>query len=324
MLPLSDQGTVRGFDVGRDTVVYALDTLAAPTQLFRIDLHSGRVVQFTHHNQNRLAGVAFGDYQQFTFPGWNDEIVHAYVVKPVGYEPGRKYPVVLLIHGGPEGSLANEFQSRWNAQTYAGAGYAVIMIDFHGSMGYGQAFTDAVRGHWGDRPLEDLQKGWRYALTAFPFLDGTRACALGGSFGGYMVNWMAGNWRAERDVPWKCFVSHDGVFDSRMMFYSTEELWFEEWEHEGTPYAQPQNFERFNPVDHVADWSVPMLVIHGALDFRVPLEQGIGAFTALQRRGVPSEFLYFPDETHWVLKPQDVLRWQQAVEDWLKRWTATP
>jgi dipeptidyl aminopeptidase/acylaminoacyl peptidase len=322
VVPLTDQGTVRGFDAGRTGIIYALDTLATPTQLFRIDLHSGRVVQFTHHNRDRLAGVAFGDYQQFTFKGWNDELVHGYIVKPVGYQPGRKYPVVLLIHGGPENSLANEFHFRWNAQTYAGAGYAVIMIDFHGSTGYGQAFTDAVRGHWGDRPLEDLQKGWHYALAAFPFLDGARACALGGSYGGYMVNWMQGNWHADAAGPWKCLVTHDGVFDARMMYYSTEELWFEEWEHEGTAFAQPQNFERFNPVDHVADWSVPMLVIHGALDFRVPLEQGIAAFTALQRRGIASEFLYFPDENHWVLKPQDAVRWQGTVDDWLKRWTA--
>jgi dipeptidyl aminopeptidase/acylaminoacyl peptidase len=321
VLPLTNLGTLRGFDVGRSGVVYALDSLGGPAQLFHIDLRSGTVVQFTHHDVEKLSGIAFGDYQPFTFRGWNDEPVHGYLVKPVGYEPGRKYPVVLLIHGGPEESLANEFHFGWNAQTYAGAGYAVLLIDFHGSPGYGQAFTDSVRGHWGDRPLEDLQKGWSYALGAFPFLDGTRACALGGSFGGYMVNWIEGNWRTGGSSPWKCLVSHDGVFDSRMMGYSTEELWFEEWEHEGAPFEQPQNYERFNPVNHVADWSVPMLVIHGGLDFRVPLEQGIGAFTALQRRGIASQFLYFPDENHWVLKPQDTVQWHQTVEAWLKRWT---
>jgi dipeptidyl aminopeptidase/acylaminoacyl peptidase len=242
----------------------------------------------------------------------------------VGFEPGRKYPVALLVHGGPEGSMANEFHFLWNPQTYAGAGFAVVIIDFHGSVGYGQAFTDSIRGHWGDRPLEDLQKGWSYALGAFPYLDGTRACALGGSYGGYMINWIEGNWRPGAAGAWKCLVTHDGIFDSRMMYYSTEELWFEEWEHEGSAFAAPQNFERFNPADHVADWAVPMLVIHGAQDFRVPLDQGIAAFTALQRRGIPSEFLYFPDENHWVLKPQDVVRWHQEVEAWLKRWTATP
>ena len=319
--PLTNLGTVRGFDAGRNSLVYALDNLGMPANLFRIDLRSGSVVQFTHHNMEKMSGVALGDYQPFTFRGWNNEPVHGYLVKPVGYEPGRKYPVALLIHGGPEESLANEFHYRWNPQTFAGAGYAVLMIDFHGSRGYGQAFVDSVRGHWGDRPLEDLQKGWSYALSAFPFLDATRACALGGSYGGYLVNWIEGNWRVGGASPWKCLVSHDGVFDSRMMAFSSEELWFEEWEHEGTPFEQPQNYERFNPVNHVADWSVPMLVIHGGLDYRVPIEQGIAAFTALQRRGIPSRFLYFPDENHWVIKPQDAVQWDETVESWLNQWT---
>lgn len=322
ILPLTDQGTVRGFDVGRGSVIYALDNLGTPAELFRIDLHTGGVVQFSHHNLERLTGLALGEYQAFSFHGWNNEPVHGYVVKPVGYIPGRKYPVALLIHGGPENSLANEFHFLWNAQIYAGAGFAVVMIDFHGSSGYGQAFTDSIRGHWGDRPLEDLTKGWNYALGNFPFLDGSRACALGGSYGGYMINWIEGNWKTGGSSPWKCLVNHDGVFDSRMMSYSSEELWFEDWEHEGVQFEQPQNYERFNPVNHVADWSVPMLVIHGGMDYRVPLEQGIAAFTALQRRGIPSQFLYFPDEGHWVLKPQAAVKWHETVEAWLRRWTA--
>jgi len=322
ILALTDQGTVRGFDASRGSIVYALDNLGAPAELFRIDLRSGAVVQFSRHNLERLAGMSFGEYQAFSFRGWNNEPVHGYLVKPVGYLPGHKYPVVLLIHGGPESSLANEFHYRWNPQTYAGAGYAVVMIDFHGSTGYGQAFVDSIRGHWGDRPLEDLQKGWSYVLGNFPFLDGARACALGGSYGGYMINWIEGNWKTGGASPWKCLVNHDGVFDSRMMSYSSEELWFEDWEHEGAQFEQPQNYERFNPVNHVADWSVPMLVIHGGMDYRVPLEQGIAAFTALQRRAIPSQFLYFPDEGHWVLKPQDAVQWHETVEAWLKRWTA--
>jgi dipeptidyl aminopeptidase/acylaminoacyl peptidase len=324
ILPLTEQGTVRGFDVSHGSVVYALDSLGAPAQLFHIDLRSGGVVQFTHHNQTKLAGVVLGEYQQFAFLGWNNELVHGYVVKPAGYEPGKKYPAVLLIHGGPENTLANEFHFHWNAQTFAGAGYAVVMIDFHGSIGYGQAFADAIRGHWGDRPLEDLEKGWTYVLGAFPFIDGNRACALGGSYGGYMINWIEGNWAGGAPSAWKCLVDHDGIFDSRMMPYTSDELWFEEWEHEGAQFELPQNYERFNPVNHVAAWAVPMLVIHGAQDFRVPPEQGIAAFTALQRRGIPSEFLYFPDENHWVLKPQDNVQWHQTVESWLKRWTAPP
>ncbi|HEX2617036.1 MAG TPA: S9 family peptidase, partial [Flavobacteriales bacterium] len=190
-----------------------------------------------------LKNVAFGAYEQFSFPGWNNETVHGYVVKPYGYQEGRKYPVAFLIHGGPQGSFGDGWSFRWNPQTYAGAGYAVVMIDFHGSTGYGQAFTDAISTHWGDRPLEDLQKGWAYALKTFPFLDGDRAAALGASYGGFMVNWIAGNWKA----PWKCLVSHDGVFDARNMGYTTEEQWFTEWENGANVYTSPATYDTFNP-----------------------------------------------------------------------------
>ena len=227
--------------------------------------------------------------------------------------------MAFLIHGGPQGSWLDDFHYRWNPQTYAGAGYAVVAIDFHGSTGYGQAFTDAISGHWGDRPLEDLQKGWAAAQSQFPFLAADRACALGASYGGYMVYWMAGVWAK----PWKCFVDHDGVFDTRFMYYATEELWFEETEYGGTQYEHPANYERFNPLNHVADWSVPMLVVQGDRDYRVTPDQGVAAFTALQRRGVPSEFLHFPDENHWVLKPQNSVQWHDTVEAWLQRWTTS-
>ncbi|MBL6749728.1 MAG: S9 family peptidase [Nevskia sp.] len=312
-------GNIAGYSVAGAEIVIARETLDAPADLYR--LKSGAEPErLTRFNAERLQGVAFGQYEFFRFKGWNDETVQGYVVKPYGYKPGHKYPVAFLVHGGPQGSWLNDFHYRWNPQTYAGAGFAVVTIDFHGSTGYGQAFTDAISGHWGDRPLEDLQKGWAAALAKYPFLDADRACALGASYGGYMVNWMAGNWSA----PWKCLVSHDGVFDNRMEYYSTEELWFDEWENQATQWEKPEAFERFNPVNHVKDWHVPMLVVHSALDFRIPLEQGIAAFTALQRRGVPSQLLVFPDENHWVRKPQNSLQWHQTVEAWIKKWTASP
>ncbi|MFZ1686139.1 MAG: S9 family peptidase [Flavobacteriales bacterium] len=260
-----------------------------------------------------LKNKQFGAYEQFSFPGWNNEVVHGYVVKPAGYVEGTKYPVAFLIHGGPQGSFGDGWSFRWNPQTYAGAGYAVVMIDFHGSTGYGQAFCDAISTHWGDRPLEDLQKGWAYALKTYPFLDGDRAAALGASYGGFMVNWIAGNWKS----PWKCLVSHDGVFDARSMGYTTEEMWFEEWEQGGSILTDHAKYDTFNPALHANDWSVPMLVIHSDLDYRIPVEQGIGAFTALQAKGVPSKFLRFPDENHWVLKPQNSMLWHKTVFDWL-------
>ncbi|MDG6347389.1 S9 family peptidase [Luteimonas sp. 8-5] len=264
-----------------------------------------------------LPDVAFGQYEQFSFSGWNDETVHGYVVKPWNYEEGKRYPVAFLIHGGPQGSFGDGWSYRWNPQTYAGQGYAVVMIDFHGSTGYGQAFTDAISQHWGDRPLEDLRKGWAAAQEQYAFLDGANACALGASYGGYMVNWIAGNWHTPASGAWKCLVNHDGVFDQRMMGYSTEELWFTEWENGGTPYENPEGYERFNPVNHVAQWRVPMLIVHGQNDYRIPVEQGIAAFTALQRQGIESKFLYFPDENHWVLKPANSLLWHETVNAWL-------
>ena len=313
---LTGEGNVPEFAATPGGIVYLHDDFAHPDQVFAQGPR-GAPVQLTHVDEERLAGVSMGSYEQFSFPGWNGETVHGYVVKPWNWQPGRKYPVAFLIHGGPQGSFGNLFHYRWNAQTYAGAGYAVVLIDFHGSTGYGQAFTDSISKHWGDRPLEDLQKGWAYALGRYPFLDGGRACALGGSYGGYMVNWIAGNWSA----PWRCLVDHDGVFDNRMMGYATEELWFSEWENGGVPWSNPEGYERFNPVDHVADWSKPELVVQGGHDYRIPLEQGLGTFDALQRKGIPSRLLYFPDENHFVLKPANSVKWHQTVLDWLDRWT---
>jgi dipeptidyl aminopeptidase/acylaminoacyl peptidase len=320
---LSDKGTVHEFTLAAEQLVYARDALDSPTQLYLLDpVSAASAAVLTAHNAGRLATAEFGAYEQFQFKGWNNDTVYGYVLKPAGYVAGRRYPVAFIIHGSPQSSMGNTFHYRWNPQVYAGAGFAVVFIDFHGSTGYGQAFTDSVSRHWGDRPLEDLQKGWAYALAHYDFLDGSNACALGASYGGYMVNWIAGNWSRPASGAWKCLVSHDGDFDLRAGYYETEELWFDEWERGGPQFLHPEDFERFNPLNHVKDWHLPMLVVHGALDFRVPLTQGIATFTALQRRGIPSQFLYFPDENHWVLKPQNSLQWHETVLAWLKRWTA--
>ena len=224
--------------------------------------------------------------------------------------------MAFIIHGGPQGSMGNDWHYRWNPSVYAAWGYAVVFIDFHGSTGYGQAFTDAIRGDWGGKPLVDLQKGWAHALKTYDFLDGDKAAALGASYGGYMINWIAGNW----PDAFKALVNHDGIFDNRSMYYTTEELWFDEWEHGGPYFANPQMHEKHNPAAHVAKWQTPMLVIHGEKDYRVPPEQGIATFTALQRRGIDSQLLIFPDENHWVLKPQNSVQWHDTVRAWLQRW----
>jgi dipeptidyl aminopeptidase/acylaminoacyl peptidase len=314
VIPLTGEGKAAGLDVGRTRLVFTHDALDSPAQLFTSELKGANLTRLTDLNAAQLADVKWGAFEQFAFPGWNGETVHGYVMKPADYKPGGRYPVAFLIHGGPQGSFGNNFHYRWNAETYAAKGYAVVMVDFHGSTGYGQAFTDAISGHWGDRPLEDLQKGWAYAIAKYGFLDAGHACALGGSYGGYMINWIAGVWK---DSPFKCLVNHDGLFDTAFMGSSTEELWFSEWENGGSLAANPAGYQQFNPANHIAAWKTPMLVVEGGRDYRVPLEEAISTFTVLQRQGVESKFLYFPDENHWVLKPQNSVLWHDTVFDWL-------
>jgi dipeptidyl aminopeptidase/acylaminoacyl peptidase len=313
---VAGNGKIEAFDLRGDTLAFTRSTLQGPAQLF-ISQANGEAKQVSDFNATKLDSVTFGAFEQFAFPGWNDETVHGYVVKPAGFEAGKKYPVAFLIHGGPQGSFGNHFHYRWNPQTYAGAGYAAVMIDFHGSTGYGQAFTDAIRGDWGGKPLVDLQKGLDAALGKYTWLDGTRVCALGASYGGYMINWIAGNWPDR----FQCLVNHDGNLDERMAYYDTEELWFPEWEHGGTPWENPAGYAKHNPIDHIAKWKTPMLVIHGGRDYRVVDTQGMSTFTALQRKGIPSRFLYFPDENHWVLKPKNSIQWYDEVFGWMGRWT---
>ncbi len=315
---LTGEGTVRGFAIdGRGRIVANWQDFTHPAELYRVEPGQATVA-LTHFNARRVAALRFGKVEYFTFRGWNGESVQGFAAAPADCEPGRKYPVAYLIHGGPQGAWTNEFHYRWNPQAYAGAGFAVVAVNFHGSTGYGQPFTDSISGDWGGKPLTDLKLGWAAALRTFSFLDRNRACALGASYGGFMVYWMAGVW----NKPWRCFVDHDGVFDTRSMYYTTDELWFEEWEKRGTEYEHPRHFERFNPMRYVKDWRVPMLVVHGGLDFRIPDTQGLAAFTALQRRGIPSEFLHFPDENHWVVKPANSILWHDTVLNWMKRWTA--
>jgi dipeptidyl aminopeptidase/acylaminoacyl peptidase len=311
--PLTGPGWVTGFDVRRDTVVVARNDLASGVQLFKLNTGSTPMTQLTHQNAAALADVRFGEYEQFSFAGANGDTVYGYVIKPWNAKAGAKYPIAFLVHGGPQGSFGNEWGYRWNPQFYAGAGYAVVMVDFHGSTGYGQAFTDSISGDWGGKPLEDLKKGLAAAVGKYPWLDREHACALGASYGGYMMNWIEGNW----SDGFRCIVNHDGVFDNRAMYYSTEELWFNEWENGGTYYKVPENHEKFNPANFVTNWKTPMLVVQGEQDFRIPTTQGLSAFTALQRQGIESKLLIFPDENHWVLKPANSLLWHHTVLDWL-------
>lgn len=314
---LSKEGSINAWKETPTGMVFLRSGLHGPAQLYMAKPKAAFIDQgatvLTQVNAS-LKDKKFGAFEQFSFAGWNNETVYGYVLKPADYTEGKKYPVAFLIHGGPQGSFGDGWSYRWNPQTYAGEGYAVVMIDFHGSTGYGQAFTDAITQHWGDRPLEDLQKGLAHAIKEYSFLDGDRVAGLGASYGGYMVNWIAGNWPG----AFKALVSHCGIFDTRAMGYSTEELWFTDWENDGSVFDKPANYDTFNPMLHMEKWSVPMLVIHGDMDFRVPLTQGIGSFTACQSKGIPSKYLRFPDENHWVLKPQNSLHWHAEVFSWLR------
>jgi len=310
---LTGKGYVSGFDVVGKLLVTAQASLGSPAQLFRTRLGEDKAVQITDLNTEALKDVKFGEYEQFSFTGANGETVYGHVMKPWNAAPGGKYPIAFLVHGGPQGSFGNSWSYRWNPQTYAGAGYASVFIDFHGSTGYGQGFTDSISGDWGGKPLEDLKLGLAAAVKKFPWLDRERSCALGASYGGYMMNWIAGNW----NDGFKCLVNHDGVFDTRGMAYATEELWFTEWENGGTYYDKPAEYEKFNPVHFVKNWKTPMLVVQGDLDFRIPTSQALGTFSALQRQGVESKLIVFPDENHWVLKPANSVQWHNTVKNWL-------
>jgi dipeptidyl aminopeptidase/acylaminoacyl peptidase len=311
---LTESGSVAEFDVRRDRIVFTMQGVGAPADLHVIAGNSAPR-RLTDINASRLAEVRFGEATQFSFAGAGGDRVYGYAVKPWHWQAGKKYPVAFIVHGGPQSSFANTWSYRWNPQVYSGAGYGVVFIDFHGSTGYGQAFTDSISGDWGGKPLEDLQKGLAAALEQYGWLDGDRACALGASYGGYMINWIAGNWPDR----FRCLVNHAGLFDHRSMYYSTEELWFPEWDHGGPYHDDPAAHEKSNPANHVLAWKTPMLVVHGALDYRVPYSQGLATFTALQRRGIESRFLFFPDENHWISKPANSLQWHAEVLGWLDR-----
>jgi acylaminoacyl-peptidase len=312
---LTTEGVVSDFDAAAGAMVFLRESLSAPQQVF-VREGAGPERQITRAGEAVLAEAPLGHSERFSFAGWNGETVYGWVTRPADYQPGRRYPVAFLIHGGPHGSFGNAWSYRWNPQVWAGMGYAVVSVDFHGSSGYGEEFGRSIVGHWGDRPLEDLQKGWTHALGAYPWLDGSRACALGGSYGGYMVNWIAGRW----SEPWDCLVNHAGVFDTRSMAWTADIGAFTEAQYGG--WSRPEEVERFNPALHIQNWRVSMLVIHGARDYRVPLDQGIAAHNAARRQRVPTELLVFPDENHWILKPQNSVQWYQAVESWMDRWTA--
>jgi dipeptidyl aminopeptidase/acylaminoacyl peptidase len=273
-------------------------------------------------NDALLSQISMSNGEAFSFTGAHGDWVEGTIVKPPNFDASKKYPVKFLIHGGPEGAWADDWSYRWNAELFAAptaatpSGYVVIMINFHGSTGYGQKFIDAINGDWGGAPFEDLMKGLDYAEEHYGFIDKARECALGASYGGYMANWFLGH--TDR---FKCIVSHDGMFNAESAWGTTEELWFNDWEFKGTPYDNRELYRKWSPHEYAKNFKTPTLVIHGQRDYRLDVSQGFDLFTTLQMEGVPSKMLYFPDEGHWVLKPQNSQLWYKTVNDWVDQWT---
>ena len=313
------------------TILFTRMSIAHPNEIYVLptaELHPGCIdcieqaaAALTHVNDSALSQISMSPLEPFWFTGANNDKVQGFLVKPPNFDPNKKYPVKFLIHGGPQGAWGDDWSYRWNPELFAAPssgnqGYVVIMINFHGSTGYGQKFIDAINGDWGGAPFEDLMKGLDYAEQHYPFIDKDRECALGASYGGYMANWILGHTNR-----FKCIVTHDGIFNTESAYGDTEELWFPEWEFKGTPWTNREMYRKWSPHLSATHFKTPTLVIHSQLDYRLDVSQGFDLFTTLQRQGVPSKMLYFPDEGHFVLKPQNSQLWYKTVNVWVDQWT---
>jgi len=296
-------------------MIFLKQSMHSPANVYSLDLKTRKIIQLTDANENLLSKLEMNPAEEFWFEGAEKEKIHGFLVKPPFFNPAKKYPLVMLIHGGPQGAWGDNFHYRWNAQMFASPGYVVVMINFHGSTGYGQSFTDSITGDWGGKPYKDIMLGLSYILSRCDFIDKNRLGAAGASYGGYMIDWIEGH--TER---FKCLISHAGVFDLRSMHGATEELWFPEWEFKGTPWTNKEMYEKWSPSHYVQNFKTPCLVIHGQKDYRVPVTQGFQFFTSLQRQKVPSKMLYFPDENHFIQKPQNAELWWKTVHKWLAKY----
>jgi dipeptidyl aminopeptidase/acylaminoacyl peptidase len=308
----------------RNWLYFSRVSVVAPAEICRIDTSAvgrgetiSQAAPVTYMNEALLSQIEMAPLEAFTFKGAENADVQGFLVKPPGFDAKKKYPLKFLIHGGPEGAWGDSWSYRWNPELFAANGYVVIMINPRGSTGYGQKFTDGVNGDWGGKPFVDLMKGLDYAEKTFPFIDKSREAAMGASYGGYMVNWILGH--TDR---FRCVVSHDGMFNAESAFGTTEELWFMNWEYKGPPWNNRELYRKWSPHEFAKNFKTPTLVVHGQLDYRLDVSQGFDLFTTLQTLKVPSKMLYFPDEGHWVLKPQNSRLWYRTVNDWVDQWTA--
>ena len=305
---------------GSDTLVVSRSSLAAPAELYTVP-SSGASRALTHQNQKLLAELDLAKPESFTFHGAGNAEVQGYLIRPPAFDAARKYPLLLLIHGGPQGVWGDTWSYRWNAQTFSAPGYVTVMINPRGSTGFGQKFTEEISGDWGGKVTDDLIAGLEHVLVNYPFTDKARVAAAGGSYGGYMVDWLASQSRGR----FRALISHAGVYNLTSMYGATEELWFPEHEFGGTPWTNPPGYQKFSPHVYAGEFGkfkTPTLVIAGEQDYRVPYTQSLEFFTALQRHGVPSRLVLFPDEGHWISKPQNSVVWYREFLGWLDRYLA--
>jgi dipeptidyl aminopeptidase/acylaminoacyl peptidase len=309
-----------GFSLSDDgkTLVLSRTSLAQPAELFVAASDGSGLKQITHANDALLAKLDMNAPETFWFVGAEGTKVQAMLIRPPNFDAKKKYPVLVLLHGGPQTMWSNAWGYRWNAQVFSAVGYATLMINRRGATGFGQKFTDEITNDWGGKAYLDVMKGVDASLTKFSFLDGTRMAAAGGSYGGYMVDWIA-----THTDRFKALVSHAGVYD-KVSMYATEELWFEEHDMMGTPWSNPESYRKFAPVTYAGQlgkFKTPTLVIAGERDYRVPYTQSLEFFSALQRQEVPSKLVVFPDEGHWVIKPQNAKFWYKTFLDWVDKYT---
>ena len=321
---LSTDLHIEGFTLEKEQAVVASTSLTTPPDLYALDLRSGTTARLTRHNQALAEELGLNPPENLwvdTLPlGGKPVQAHAFILKPVGYDPAKRYPVAFIIHGGPQGDNADSWHPRWNAQAWAGRGFIAVLPNPRGSTGFGQAYTDAISGDWNGAVMTDLMNTLDAVLKRYPNADPKRVVACGGSYGGYATNWLAGH-QADR---FAAFVTHAGIFNTESMQLGTEELWFPRWEFGGWPWENAETKARWqaqSPSSAIAQMTKPMLVIHGELDYRVPVGEAFQLYNTLQLRGVPSELLYFPDEFHFVLKPQNSKLWYETVLGWCERWT---
>ncbi len=299
-------------------LLFSRVSMRGPAEIYRVDLTAGTkpaLQAITHINDAVLAAIDRPILEPFWFTGSQKAKVQGFIVRPPGFDAAKKYPVKFLIHGGPQGAWGDSWSYRWNPMLFAANGYVVVMINPRGSIGYGQRFIDDINGDWGGRAYEDLMTGLTYAEVKYPFIDKDRECALGASYGGYMANWILGHTQRFR-----CIVSHDGLFNTESAYGTTEELWFNEWEFKGTPWTNRALYRKWSPHLFAQNFKTPTLVVHGQLDYRLDVSEGFQLFTTLQRLKVPSKMLYFPDEGHWVLKPQNSRLWYKTVNGWVDQY----